>query len=296
MPTSDRDRLLEEAVDLLLRQHEAPGDAATRAAIDAWLARGPDHRSAFETAKRAWGATTTRPRRRRATLTLAAVGALAAIMLAGPELWLQYRADHVTGLQPHMLTLSSGDRVVLDAGTAIAVAMDTELRQVSVLRGAAFFAVEKEARGFQVLAGDASVHVLGTSFEVAMLEGTTQVGVAEGEVAVRTADTEHQLTAGDQIRISVEGEASRSALPTGAFGAWRSGRLVVEDAPLNDVAAIIDRRIRGPVMVLDSDVAAARITGSFDLNRPETALATLAAVGGARVTSIPLGLTILTRD
>ncbi len=61
-------------------------------------------------------------------------------------------------------------------------------------------------------------------------------------------------------------------IDTELAASWRSGRLIFEDQPLGHVVEDIARHLPGRVMIASNDLAERRITGTFDLSTPSTAL------------------------
>ncbi|MEM9011185.1 MAG: FecR domain-containing protein [Pseudomonadota bacterium] len=285
-------RLRAEAADILLQLRDRPDDVACRGARDAFLRRGPAERAAYLQVMRAWDATA--PKRR--SRLRPALAAAAFLLLAGalaPELWLRMRADHRASGAPLALTLESGDRLHLDAGTALADGTGPDARRIDLLRGAAFFAVEEEARPFEVTAGETTVHVLGTAFEVSRNGPEVAVTVLEGEVRVSRADRSWTLAPLDRLSLGPSGRIALDRLAERAIAAWRQDRLVADDTALAELAAVIDRRLPGRVLLVGSAVEEARVTGSFDLSDPLSALRAAAAAGQARVIAAPPALTLV---
>lgn len=297
MVSPEQELLLEEATDILLRLHETPEDAAAYWAKSAFLKRGAAERAAYAMAERAWSATAPRARpRRRIRMALAAAAVVLVTLLAGPELRLSWLADHRTTTEMSEVTLPSGDRVALAAETALADSTDLARRRIDLLHGAAFFDVETDGRTFEVSAGDLAIEVLGTAFEVARDGEGAHVAVAEGRVAVSNRGQVWELTEGERLRYSATGEIVRETIDLDRIAAWRQGRLVADDMPLDEFSATLDRYLPGRVLVIGSDLAEARITGSYNLSDPLSALRSAAATTGARVIATPLALTLLIPD
>ncbi|MEM6678905.1 MAG: FecR domain-containing protein [Pseudomonadota bacterium] len=286
--------MLDEAAALFLKLQEHPEDIDRRRARDAFLARGPAARDAYRTIARAYEAAA--PPRRSRPLT-ALVVALALIITgagAAPVLRTHWLADVATDLAPMTIALASGDRAHLDATSALADDTEGAMRAVTLLDGAAFFTVARDTRPFIVKAGALEAEALGTAFEVAIHGASTVVTVLEGSVAVRIGAQSWRLSAGEQIRASEDGAVSRHPIRLDAVASWRSDRLVAEGMSFAEVAAILDRRLAGPVFVLDEELAAATVTGGFDLTRPLSALRILAAARqGSVIAAPPLATLVL---
>ena len=223
------DRRLEEAMDWLLRLQEAPDDPALRDGVEAWLSADPDHRRAWDQARKTWqimGEVTPatsgtweretgpapapapspapppatpkaargsgRSRRRRLGLSLAALAAAACLALAfGPSLLLRLQADHVTAAaETRRLTLEDGSVLHLAPESAVDLRFTDEGRNVALLAGEAFFEVAPDARRpFVVEAEGLRARAVGTAYGVGISTGTISVEVESGTVGVRSDAT-----------------------------------------------------------------------------------------------------------
>ncbi|MEL7139935.1 MAG: FecR domain-containing protein [Pseudomonadota bacterium] len=289
----NEDEVLERAVQLFLRLRDRPDDHAILAERDAFLARGPAERAAYEKAQNAWRATS-HPRRGgplKLILLIAAAGA-GAMLLAEP-IRIATLADLSTDREPEGARLASGDAVTLDAGSALVDESGDGDRDVELLRGAAYFDVAPDGRPFLVSVDDVEIEVLGTAFEVAVIEDEVAVTVGEGEVEVRTDGASRQLEAGDRLTRTDDGALSVTEVDLDDVATWRRGQLIVDGMTVAQVAAVIDRRLPGQIVILDSALAEARVAGTFDLENPLNALRTLAAIHGATVYAAPPLMTVM---
>ena len=84
--------------------------------------------------------------------------------------------------------LADGSRVTLFAGSSISVRIDSDSRNVDLVRGRGFFSVVSDSgRPFTVDLGSRKVRVVGTRFEVIKGEDFDRVAVNEGLVAVSSS-------------------------------------------------------------------------------------------------------------
>ncbi|WP_137864650.1 MULTISPECIES: FecR domain-containing protein [unclassified Sphingomonas] len=227
----------------------------------------------------------------------AAVACLA-LALAGPDLALRLQADHMTGTGAiRTVTLADGSTAVLDSRSAIAVDYRSGERRVTLLRGRAWFNVSHgDTRPFRVIAAGGMTEDISTAFEVAR-EDTDAVEVAVSEGAVRVAGTEGgaalRLGAGDRVRYA-DGTAARIAtVRTDRVAAWRHGELLIDRQPLAEAIAEVKRYRTGPVLVLANLDTAKPVSAVFRTDRPDDALAALAAGAGLRLTRLPAGTIII---
>lgn len=322
------DPLLDEAADWLLRLQEAPRDARTAEEFETWLARSPEHARAWASIGRSWRligevAPTheaawkqrTRSRRRLSRGTHPASGwrrriagiavataCVAFLALSAPPLMLRLQADHLTGTaESRVITLADGSTVTLGADSAIAATVGSHERSVTLLAGEAFFEVRRDvARPFTVKAGEVTVEVLGTAFDVQLTASTATVQLEHGSVDVGysregTSGNAH-LAPGEMMRVDRQtGEMSRNPIAKDDIAAWRNGYLFVSDATIGFVAEQLQRYHPAWISVPDRDLAARRVTGLYDLRDPDRALRALVEPYGGRVRAVSPYLRILSR-
>jgi len=292
--------LTRHAVRIFLRLRDDPDNATILLARDAFLARGPAERAAWDRAKRA--ASAVRDGRAkgkgpaRMLLLALVVGTMLAAAASHRPLRMALAADAWTAQVPSSLVLASGDAVHLDAASAIVDETGTAAgaaRRVRLLEGAAFFDVAATGTRFEVIAGPALIEVVGTAFEVTQAGDAVRVAVAEGEVVVSFADTTVTLQANEQARFAQNGSHRVDAVEMRSIAAWRENRLVTDGMEFADAVRIIERRLPGRVAIMGTGAPLGRVTGGLDLNDPEQALRALAALRGGRVVSIVPGVFML---
>jgi transmembrane sensor len=187
--------------------------------------------------------------------------------------------------QPRMVTLADGSRVQLDGGSAMSVSISNRERRVSMIAGRAYFDVKHEAvRPFVVSAGTAEIRDIGTAFEVGHSHGRTDVAVAHGIVEMMVdGGPAVTLKAGQRVAYDGRFEAVEVARPN-TIAAWRDRRIVFENARLSDVLVELERYGAPRAILFDARLGARRLTGAFDANAANQALATIASMAGARIT------------
>lgn len=235
----------------------------------------------------------------------AAAAAMLAVFALGP-LTSQPTRDLATQVgEVRHLTLADGSRVTLGARSAIDVAFTETTRAVTLLEGEAFFEVEKDpSRPFIVAVADHEVRVVGTKFNVHRGAERISVDVLEGVVEVAekpqsrpaplsseaSAKEEPEiqiLTAGQQVVAPLVKVALatpdapppappsvREILPEDA-GAWRTGRLSYNNAPLVEVIADANRYHDGEIVFASDALRDLTVTASFRTDRIDQMLATL---------------------
>ena len=293
----------------LLHDQPSSGDQAT---FSQWLLADPAHAEAYAQAQVLWelseGPARTlaaeeaqalqgyldamqrsrysRVRRWSAGLAMAACLLLMVSMGAGwqPARWFDdLGADYVSAPgQVRSVTLADQSQVTLDADSAIAVDFSGGERHVEVRRGAAFFRVTHTGEPFVVEAEQGQARVLGTQFEVRLQPHGAQVTVLSGRVGV-TADrnAEQQiLTAGQQVAYGDGSAEKLHSVDSEAQLAWRQGWLTYYKASLADVVEDLRRYYPGRIVVLNDELAARKVSGSFPSKDPQAVLSSLQGVMG----------------
>lgn len=201
-----------------------------------------------------------------------------------PQRWIDdFGADYVSAPgQLRTVTLADQSRITLDADSAVAVHVAKGERHVQLRRGAAFFDVTHTGEPFVVEGGRGETQVLGTQFEVRLQPGGARVTVLSGRVAVKAgADLPQQILTGGQ-RVSYD--TSRTTAPQAVDSenqlAWRQGWLNYYRTPLADVISDLSRYYPGRIVVLNEQLAARKVSGSFPSNDPQAVLAALKSVVG----------------
>ena len=291
-------QIQEQAVDWLMQLQASPRDLEVVEACALWRASDSRHELAFAKASRVFSDTrflllqdtdfaktaARKPRYpvRAAVSSMLLFAALAGGFLAfdGP---MRLRADAISASsEMPVIELSDGSTVQLNAGSAIAFDITNDRRQVQLLRGEAYFIVAPDPqRPFTVKAANGEVTALGTQFDVKLKDGGADVVVTEHAVQVQTSASSSAFSPLDTLRLdeghsvsydSRNGIGPVSMVDPELAASWRSGRLVFEDQPLEHVVEDIARHLPGKVMIASSDLAERRITGTFDLSAPSTAL------------------------
>lgn len=304
-----------EAFDWMVEIDRAPHDPAIKAGFQAWLGRRENHAMIFGEVRKVWEAAPHMPPKlagqwqqrgrtnvmampsrrppvsRRQWLIGAAAASVAAAFAAGNLI--DFRADHATGTGERKdVALADGSQIQLDTNSAIRIAFGPHQREIVLLRGRAFFAVEKDPqRPFAVTAGNAQAIALGTRFDVRHDGSQVAVAVEEGQVAVtldgRNLLTHGILTGGEALALDLStGAARETNISPEVMGAWREDRLVVDGWSVAQVLDELGRYHRGIILLRDEALGARLVSGVYDLRRPIEALRAVAEAQGGRVTEI----------
>ncbi|TBU97001.1 FecR family protein [Phytopseudomonas dryadis] len=312
MPRLSGDPVWEAALDWLLRLSAEPDNAELRAALAAWLAQSDAHACAYRKAEKVWRMTAdielahTAPAptppvpslvrspsrgNRRAWRALAGGALAACLALAIFPDWQSLAADHASAVGEHrQVALAEGSLIDLDSDSAIDVHLTDSSREVTLLKGQAFFSVSHDPhRPFKVRTGDIQVTVTGTAFDVSLASRDISVAVQSGSVQVRDLrqpEAVAELRPGERIRYRRDtAHAQRDTLPLNQIAAWRQWQLLIDDRPLAEVIDELRRYQPGLILLNDEALASRRITASLDLRAPHTALQVAIEPLGGRLRS-----------
>lgn len=292
-PEDPTPELLEEAAMIFVQIQDAPDNSEHKAARDAFLARGVAAQSAYARIEASWRLPVARPASKLPILLPFMVGMGLALSFGWTPARIYMLADARSGTETARVSLVSGDSAYLDSGSALVDETGDGARHVAILQGAALFEVTPQPHPFTVTVGDLQVEVKSTIFETALTSESAVVSVLEGAVDVRFGEEVWSLEPGDRFDWSDEGEWKLASVPLPHIGAWREDRLIVTDMTVAQVADAIDRRQNRPVLVIGERLGQTRISGSFDLTKPASALRALAGIVDARLIEAgPLGVVL----
>ena len=294
---------LDTAADWVDRLDELT--AADRATLTDWLRGSPVHAAAFASLRRTLRDTAlleaadrvlqgaTAPagldRRSGSWSRPGLIAASLAILAAGSALILG--VSNLTRQAPPLeLATAIGTRadydlsdrsvIHLNADSRASVAYARTRRDVRLHQGDAVFDVAKNARRpFNVLAGNATVTAVGTSFEVDMVGDAVEVRVFEGAVQVSRANAEpRRIGRGEWLLLASNDRMSAGRFEPATYQDWRSDWLDAESMPLKYVVARLNRYSVDKVVLSNAAIGELRVTGRFKLNRTAEALAMISAL------------------
>ncbi|WP_254459087.1 FecR domain-containing protein [Xanthomonas sacchari] len=298
-------RVLEQAVEWLVRLGDDGAGEAEHAACARWRAQHPDHARAWARVERlhdliaAVPATLARPVLDRPSRggRRAAIKSMGALLLLAPGAWLGWqwleRSPAGATLQTAVgerrrLRLDDASLLELDTDTALQVAFDAQQRLLRLRHGRILVTTaadpQRPARAFRVTTADGALQALGTRFEVRADARGTGVVVLEGAVLAQpgaAAARPCRVPAGQALRFDRRHCGALRAIAPGT-AAWTRGMLVADAWPLADLLRELGRYRRG-VLRCDPALAGLRVSGAFPLDDPERSLALLEATYPVRV-------------
>jgi transmembrane sensor len=171
------------------------------------------------------------------------------------------------------VTLADDTRVALNTDSHLTVNYSARERRVKLDRGEALFEVTRNKdRAFIVQVGDTEVRAVGTKFDVRRNDGRVIVVLLEGRVEITTRPQPLQkpvvvanLTPGERLTFGAKaGVAAVDHPNVDATLAWRRGEVMLDDTPLSEAVAEMNRYARVPLALGDPALENLRVSGVFE--------------------------------
>jgi len=291
-----------EAAAWIARLHGPNRTPEVEAGWRRWMAEDPERAAAFELLTDTWEKSVWLRRRPvehvasweqpgfRMSFSRVAFATMATAVLAVIGTVFYLRGDGLATRvgEQRTLTLEDGTRVYLNTDTRIAQHYDKQERRVELERGEALFEVAKRPDWpFIVRAGDRQVRALGTAFVVRREEKSLAVILVEGKVTVSPVSTlENPLTSQPRIEPpNRSSDTSKNEVITLAPGqrvtfadaetpqldqpsldrvtAWQRGQVALDNTPLAEAIAEMNRYTRVQLVIQDPRLAAIPVSGIF---------------------------------
>lgn len=283
-PTRDA---LAEAAAWIAKLHGPERSPALEADFRNWLEADPEHARAFEAVTDTWDAVASidvggvpraapqhasrvSPHWPRVATVLVASGILALGMY-----WFVRDPAYSTDVgEQRVVRLDDGSRVSLNSATRVAVAFSDGERRVRLTQGEAFFQVApNRERPFVVVVGDHEVTALGTSFVVRYEPDRMAVTLVEGKITVAPLATREPsvgepprartLHPGERLTVTANLTSQIDTPPVEAVTAWRRGEVMLDDTPLADAVAEMNRYDKTLLVLDDADIGNLRVSGIY---------------------------------
>lgn len=302
---SDARRIEQAACEWVVRYPLSPADEAER---DAWAAADERHAGALLRAEAAWhllgdaadtdaspavtgdDAAQPHPSRRKGWLALTgAAAAVVTLALVAPWQMGGERMATRSG-EIRRVPLADGSVTLIDGGSELVVDLQPKERRVTLVRGEAWFDVQRdEQRPFVLDAGRAQVQVLGTEFAVERMGGSVRVSVTEGTVSTWSTaapGVQQILRAGQSAVFPASGAAPQVMTEPEAMErrlAWRQGSIALSGETLYEAALRFNRYNHRQLVIEGSDLRHQRLVGLFRIGDPQGFANDAATLLGAEV-------------
>lgn len=310
-----------EASVWIVRLHGPHRSPELEAGFRQWLAAHAENAQEFERVTAVWEAAphastaglprVTRWERPPASRRWALVAVL--LLACGTGAWLAAHFSRdpvmVTGIgEQRVVPLDDGTRVTLNSDSKLKIEYTPDTRRVLLIRGEAFFEVAHNAqRPFVVIAGDQQVTAIGTAFEVRYEPDHIDVMLVEGKVSVtstaaqaptapqvvanlpqgvvaKTAARGYVMTPGERLRIAKVGPTKVDEPHMEAVTAWRRGEVMLDDTPLADAVAEMNRYNKSALVIDEGKIAELKVSGIYHTGDSAGFAQTVANLYGLRVT------------
>lgn len=201
------------------------------------------------------------------------------------------------------VALADGSALTLDTQTVVVERYSPHERRVDLRQGQAQFEVQGDpARPFVVHAGNGTVTAIGTRFQVRVADAVATVTLLKGvvHVAARAADGSARvdaLQAGQRIRFDAQGRLGEVELADlKAVEGWTQGKLYVDDWPLRDFVAELNRYSTTRLRIDDPGLEDVRISGVFQTRNRDNLERLLSQGWGIRSRQVAPDEIVLTRQ
>jgi transmembrane sensor len=321
--TSERDALLDEALDWVVRLKTG---APTRADIDAlqcWREQSAAHEEAFKKAARlfrhagiaarelddrpdATGAVLV-PQRlpskvfaRRAFLGSAIAAAAAGYMVVRPPLGLwpslqELSADYRTGKgEQRKIAVTPDISLELNTQTSIALRSASDETQIELISGeASVAAMRSSPKPFVMLAANGRITAKQADFVARCLDGMVRVTCLNGSVDVAQDGRVVQLRQAEQVSYTPGGIEVSVPVDPAQVTAWQSGLLIFRDQTLAYVVDEVNRYRYGKIIITNADLKLRVVNGTFQINKLGDFVLQVQQLFGAQARSLPGGVVLL---
>ncbi|MHC8310607.1 FecR family protein [Pseudomonas sp. GT1P32] len=177
--------------------------------------------------------------------------------------------------------LPDGSTLSVNANTRLRIDFTGQQRQLYLEQGQLYLDVapDKE-RPLWVHAGDATVRVVGTGFDVRRGEKQLVVSVAHGQVAFApSSKTQVMLGAQQQATVDLaSGALQQQTLADGQVADWRSGHLAFRNRELASLVDELNLYRARPVLLADPKLGRFKVSGNLDVTDPDALLNALPAL------------------
>lgn len=307
------DAIRDAAADWVVRLNRSTTGEADWLAFDAWLDASDAHARAYDQAMDLWSemqasaprilvalhdlpAASPAPNRRWMIAGGLAAAALAVAVAPWADIMAPTTVYQTANGQRRVVTLQDGTRIDLNAGSRLTVRLKAGSRQVTMDDAEAVFDVAKDARRpFLISAGDRTIRVVGTQFNVRHRDGVQSVTVRRGVVEVSPVGGApgrlYRLTVGQRLdHVEGAGASALSATVPDDAMSWRTGRLIYRDEPLANVVADLNRYTSKPVRIADGRTSQLLFSGVLVTDDGLAAVRTLTLLAPVTSTSTADGI------
>jgi transmembrane sensor len=172
--------------------------------------------------------------------------------------------------------LPDGTTGMLNSGSRLTYTLPFNNNRNINLEGEAWFEVNHdEIHPFEIRAGNSTVKVLGTSFNLSayQAENYIEVVLQKGKVEFHDKKGDKNVTLLPSERLVFhDGNISKSVIDPAKYYAWTEGRLVFRGDPMDEVARRIERWYNVKVELVDKELEKYSFRATFEDDKLEDVL------------------------
>ncbi len=287
-----------------------------------WQAQSPKHAEAFAFASRLWGqlgpagqnvlmrsderlpvaaqrTASYRPSRR--LVIGGALAACAAYAVVRPPLQLwpsmsELAADYRTAVgEQRRVALAGGASMELNTRTSVALRTSTDAGNgIELIDGEALIDTGGDlSHPLTVIAGNGRVSATGARFNVRYDGATSCITCLVGAIDIHRLGATQRLEARQQYTYGARGTGAAGAADPAVATAWQDGLLVFQRTPLAAVVDEVNRYRPGKIVLMNARLGERTVNARFRVQNIDEIMTLAQQVFGAKVTSLPGGLVIL---
>ncbi|AFO50645.1 anti-FecI sigma factor, FecR [Pseudomonas putida DOT-T1E] len=189
----------------------------------------------------------------------------------------QYDAPSAEQSAQLLLPAPQRFRQDLDSASAMNVDLRGRTRQLHLVQGQVHMEVVLDGRAMDVEVGNARIQVYGTRLQIARHAGRDELVVFSGKAMVTQGGEQRMVSAGERVTFDDTRIAPVRKADLKTADSWRNGRLKATDMPLRQVLERLAGYQGQRLWMMDEHVAHRRVSGDFNLDRPDQSLQSLAA-------------------
>ena len=172
--------------------------------------------------------------------------------------------------------LPDGTKGMLNSGSILTYSLPFSKNRHIKLEGEAWFEVNRdEEHTFEISAGNSTIKVLGTSFNLSAYteENYIEVVLSEGKVEFTGCERKDKVVILPSERLVFHnGRTSKSVVEPEKYNSWTEGRLVFRGDPMSEVARRIERWYNVKVVIADKELEKFSFRATFQDDKLEDVL------------------------
>ncbi|MFB3799897.1 FecR domain-containing protein [Pseudomonas sp. K1(2024)] len=184
---------------------------------------------------------------------------------------------HTSAGERRSVRLADGSTLHLDGASAMNVDLRGRTRQLQLVQGLMDLEVNLDGRALEVQVDDVSIQVFATRLRLSRYGDHDELVVLNGKALIRQGGDQRLLSAGERVRFDSGHLEAVEKVDTRSLQAWRDGRLIARDLPLQQVLEALAGYRGMRVWVLDAQIGQRRISGDFALDPASNTLDALIA-------------------